>query len=66
LTTDTGPTNSTTTPLGPGTAGDLRNAIYQADQTPGTQNVIDLTGVSGTITLSAICHPSSPRAAAAS
>lgn len=57
LTTDTGPTNSTVTPLGPGTAGDLRNAIFPADQTPGTANVIDLTGVSGTITLKAMLPP---------
>ena len=57
LTTDTGATNSTVTPLGPGTAGDLRNAIYQADQSPGTANVIDLTGVSGTITLRAMLPP---------
>jgi len=57
LTTDTGPTTSTTTPFGPGTAGDLRNAIYQADQSPGTQNVIDLTHVSGTITLEAMLPP---------
>src|SRR5262249_31426907 len=42
---------------GPGTAGDLRNAIFQADQTPGTQNVIDLTGVRGTITLEAMLPP---------
>jgi hypothetical protein len=57
LATDTGLTDSLMTPLGPGTAGDLRNAIFQADQTPGTQNVIDLTGVSGTITLSAMLPP---------
>lgn len=57
LTTDTGLTDSLVTPLGPGTVGDLRNAIFQADQTPGTQNVIDLTGVSGTITLSAMLPP---------
>jgi hypothetical protein len=57
LTTDTGPLTSSTVPLGPGTPGDLRNAIYQADQTPGTQNVIDLTGVSGTITLEAMLPP---------
>src|SRR5262245_56319397 len=57
LTTDTGPTNSTIVPLGPGTPGDLRNAIFQADQTPGTENVIDLTGVSGTIALTAMLPP---------
>jgi hypothetical protein len=57
LTTDSGLTTSTVTPLGPGNAGDLRNAIFQADQTPGTANVIDLTGVSGTITLKAMLPP---------
>ncbi len=57
LTTDTGATNSTVVPLGPGTAGDLRNAIFQAAQSPGTANVIDLTGVSGTITLKAMLPP---------
>jgi hypothetical protein len=57
LATDTGPTNSTQLPLGPGTSGDLRNAIFQAEQTPGAQNVIDLTGISGTINLEAALPP---------
>src|SRR4051812_19614802 len=63
LATDTGPTDSTALPLGPGTPGDLRDAIFQADQTAGTQNVIDLTGVSGPITLSAMLPPIFPTGA---
>jgi hypothetical protein len=57
LTSDTGLTNSLVTPLGPGTAGDLRNAIFQADQASGQNNVIDLRGVSGTIALEAMLPP---------
>jgi hypothetical protein len=57
LPTDSGPTNSLITPLGPGTVGDLRNAIYQADQSPDADNVIDLSGVSGTIDLAAMLPP---------
>ena len=57
LLTDTGPIDSTVTPLGAGTAGDLRNAIFQADQTPGEDHIIDLTGVSGTIDLQAMLPP---------
>ncbi|OWK38862.1 hypothetical protein [Fimbriiglobus ruber] len=56
-TTDSGATDSLVTPLGPGNPGDLRNAIFQADQSPGTANVIDLTGVTGTISLSAMLPP---------
>lgn len=58
LTTDAGPTNSTTLPFGPGQAGDLRNAIFQASQTPGN-NIIDLSGLAAgsTITLSAPLPP---------
>ncbi len=52
-----GATNSTLTPLGPGTVGDLHNATFQADQSPGTANVIDLTGVAGIITLEAMPPP---------
>src|SRR5262249_20098691 len=57
LTTDTGLTDGLVTPLGPGTPGDLRNAIFQADQSPDADNVIDLRGVSGTINLSAMLPP---------
>jgi hypothetical protein len=45
------------TPLGPGAPGDLRNAIFQAVQDPTDDDVIDLTGVSGTINLSAMLPP---------
>ncbi len=37
LATDTGSLTSTSIPLGTGTAGDLRHAIFQADLTPGAQ-----------------------------
>src|SRR5262245_38252616 len=57
LTSDTGLTDSLVTPLGPGTPGDLRNAIFQADQVSGEDNIIDLRGVSGTIALEAMLPP---------
>jgi hypothetical protein len=57
LPTDSGPTNSLITPLGPGTVGDLRNAIFQADQSPDADNVIDLSGLSGTVDLAAMLPP---------
>ncbi|MDB5339501.1 MAG: hypothetical protein JWN70_5120 [Planctomycetaceae bacterium] len=57
LPTDTGPINSLITPLGPGTVGDLRNAIFQSDQSPDADNVIDLSAISGTIDLAAMLPP---------
>ena len=57
LMTDTGALDHSTTPLGGGDVGDLRNAIYQATQTPDQDHVIDLTGVTGTITLQAMLPP---------
>ncbi len=57
LATDTGATDSLVTPLGPGTPGDLRNAIFQADQAPDQANVIDLSGISGTVRPEAMLPP---------
>lgn len=57
LVTDTGPIDNLITPLGPGTSGDLRNAIFLADQSPDADNVIDLSGISGTIDLAAMLPP---------
>src|SRR5689334_1054871 len=57
VTTDAGATNSVVVPFGPGAAGDLRNAIFQAMQAPGTSHVIDMTGLAGTIVLNAPLPP---------
>lgn len=57
VTTDAGATNSVVIPFGPGAAGDLRNALFQALQTPGVNHTIDMTGLAGTIVLNAPLPP---------